>query len=154
MSIIIIGDLLFLLIVFGFLYYHFALSIIDHDKLFLKVKEQTVFSFFTEGIVSFLLFMKVYYGLNFMYFSTASYQNRVAMKDARKMTVHNKQSSVVDIEGRKETKLSKKIAVKRQRRELNKFFIASALYYIYLIILCLSLIPVLVVSSQIDRRAD
>jgi cytoskeletal protein RodZ len=46
-------------------------------------------------------------------------------------------------------------ALKKQRRELNHFFIASTVYYIFIVILSLSLVPILIAVSLIkDQEPD
>jgi hypothetical protein len=72
-SIIILGDLFFLLIVFSALYYQFYLQLVYHDEYFLKEAELSVFFFCTVGILSFLLFLKVYFGMKFLFYSTRGY---------------------------------------------------------------------------------
>ena len=96
----------------------------------------------TGGITTFLLLIKCTYGAKYLYYASRSYRNRLEREIfGRKMTI---------IKGclmpnNPETVLRQRIQktlVKRQRRELNDFFIASTVYYIFMLILCFCILPV------------
>lgn len=58
-TLMIMGDFVFFLVVFGFLYYQFALQLISHEKYLLKQGEFAIFYALTGGIISLLLLLKI-----------------------------------------------------------------------------------------------
>lgn len=127
----------------------------DADNLNLSQGKHFVYWFFSSGLVTIMLFIKCYYGFKFLWFSSRGYERRVAdrnIKNAQQrqtsgvITIGNSSNIDEHLEHR-----TRKMVLKDQRRQLNYFFIASTVYYIFLLILILCLIPVVVAINLIEH---
>lgn len=117
------------------------------DILNLFQGKHFVYWFFTAGLVDILLLFKAFYGVLFLWQSSRSYERSVAKKVGRiSMQVNETQDQL-----RHKTR---KLVLKGQRRQLNRFFIASTVYYIFSLILVMCLIPIAVAIDAIERFSE
>lgn len=114
--------------------------------------------FFTSGLLLIMLFIKCMYGIKFLHFSRAQYEESVK-KNLVRANQGKKAEGVVSIQIFHDTPeqlahKARKYVLKDQRRSLNHFFISSTVYYIFLMILVLCLIPIAVAVSVIENLAQ
>lgn len=125
----------------------------DADALNLLRGQHFVYWLFTTGLVFALLFIKSYYGFKFLWYSRASYERQVTLKNEQR-NAQLPTSGVVTLRVNEDAdqikQRTRKMVLKSQRRQLNSFFIASTVYYIFLLILSMCLIPIVVAIDLIQ----
>ncbi|TNV77349.1 hypothetical protein FGO68_gene7993 [Halteria grandinella] len=129
----------------------------DADVLNLSEGKHFVFWMSTSGILEILLLTKCWYGVKFLYFSSFAYEAKIHRKYQLANAGINAGAAIVSVkvvgpESQEQvTHRARKTVLKGQRRQLNHFFITSTVYYIFLMILVLCLVPILIAVNLIEN---
>lgn len=161
-TLLIIGDMLLLILITLFFFSILFFQIRYQEILRIHPVEYFIYWYFTSGLIITLLIIKCFYGTKFVYYSSRCYRSRLLKKAEDKKEQFIKiqfqqsmiscNSSIDESSAREEhiqkwleqvTQQTRKTVVKHQRRVLEKFFISSTVYYMFVILLDIGMTPVI-----------
>ena len=148
-KLVILADVVLLLvIVLGVMSAAFILALMGILDIYIKPLQYSIYFLFTSGFIAAILAVKCYYGLRYIWKTTARYRSKVSKESASILPPKRLSINWVNVERSENNNKDDKLIVKRQRKDLHSFFIVSTVFYIYILIVSVSHVPIVVVAAR------